>query len=134
MSWDGPIDRITVDSLRSWLVAWLAEALGMDRRQIQPGRAFPNYGLDSLLAMLMVGDLEATFGRRLPPTLAWDYPSVDAMAAHLADRFSSRASESGPPPAVVSGFDDPRTPSAGLNAAIDRLDDRELGQMVPQYA
>ncbi len=37
----------------------------------------------------MVGDLEAKLDLRLPPTLAWDYPDIDALSAHLADQLNT---------------------------------------------
>ncbi|MGZ2749831.1 type I polyketide synthase [Burkholderia stagnalis] len=41
-------------------------------------------GLDSLMAMELRNELCALTGRRLSPTIAFDYPSIDALAAHLA--------------------------------------------------
>jgi acyl carrier protein len=70
--------------LKSWLIAWLAAEQGVEAETINSGRSFLNYGLDSVQAMTLVGDLEAKLGRRLAPTLAWDYPTIDALAEHLA--------------------------------------------------
>jgi acyl carrier protein len=33
--------------------------------------------------MMLVGDLEEHLSRRLSPTLAWDHPTIDALATHL---------------------------------------------------
>ncbi|MEK7927463.1 acyl carrier protein, partial [Burkholderia contaminans] len=41
-------------------------------------------GLDSLMAMELRNELCALTGRRLAPTIAFDYPSMEALAAHLA--------------------------------------------------
>ncbi|MGG1944880.1 type I polyketide synthase [Trinickia sp. NRRL B-1857] len=41
-------------------------------------------GLDSLMAMELRNELCALTGRRLAPTIAFDYPSIEALAAHLA--------------------------------------------------
>ncbi|MGS1076092.1 SDR family NAD(P)-dependent oxidoreductase [Burkholderia glumae] len=40
-------------------------------------------GLDSLMAMELRNELCALTGRRLAPTIAFDYPSIEALAAHL---------------------------------------------------
>jgi acyl carrier protein len=77
-------DPASVDALVSWLHDWMASEMGIDRERINPCETFLGYGMDSVQAMTMVGDLEAKLGRRLPPTLAWDYPTISALAAHLA--------------------------------------------------
>jgi acyl carrier protein len=42
-----------------------------------------NLGLDSRNAIALSGALEKLLGRELSPTLAWDYPTIEALAAHL---------------------------------------------------
>lgn len=76
---------ISVASLASWLVDWLARELRIDRAAVDPGQSFLSYGMDSVQSMSMVGDLEALLHLRLSPTLAWDYPDINALAAHLGD-------------------------------------------------
>ncbi len=66
--------------------------MGMDREKIDAHQSFLSYGMDSVQAMTMVGDLEAKLELRLPPTLAWDFPDIDSLANHLADRMAPVAS------------------------------------------
>jgi acyl carrier protein len=75
---------MSVDSLKSWLIEWLSRELTLDRSTIDASEAFLKYGMDSVQAMTMVGDIEAMLGLRLPPTLAWDYPDINALSQHLA--------------------------------------------------
>ena len=72
------LDANSVDSFKSWLIDWMVRELGIDRSNIDPSQAFLSYGMDSVQAMTMVGDIEAKLGLRLPPTLAWDYPDIEA--------------------------------------------------------
>ncbi len=44
---------------------------------------FPTGGFDSLLAVEMSSSLSSSLGVKLPGTLVFDYPSVDAMAAYI---------------------------------------------------
>ena len=53
---------------------------------IDPTLPFAYYGLDSVAAVGVSGALEALLGRKLPPTLTWDYPTIELLAAHLAQR------------------------------------------------
>jgi acyl-CoA synthetase (AMP-forming)/AMP-acid ligase II/acyl carrier protein len=68
----------------AWLVARLARESGIDAEEIDLGQPFASFGVDSARALLLVGDLETWLGRRLPPILLWNYPTVEALARHLA--------------------------------------------------
>ncbi len=39
----------------------------------------------------MTGDLEDWLGCELDPTLLYDYPTIDALAWHLAEEFQTEA-------------------------------------------
>ncbi|ACB75244.1 type I polyketide synthase [Opitutus terrae] len=67
----------------TWLVEQLAQRLQLDPKQIDAGEPFSRYGLDSMTAVELSGELERWMGRRLPPTLIYDYPSIQALASHL---------------------------------------------------
>jgi acyl carrier protein len=69
--------------LAHWIRQWLGKELKRTPEDIDGETMFVRYGLDSVQAMMLVGDLEDRLNRRLPPTLAWDYPPADSMAAFL---------------------------------------------------
>jgi len=46
---------------------------------------FTFYGLGSVQAVSLTGDLESSWGRTLSPTLAWDYPTIELLANYLAN-------------------------------------------------
>ena len=63
----------------------IARILKVDVSQIDPNAPFASQGLDSLAAVELSGALETHLGRRLAPTLAYDFPHVRALASHLAE-------------------------------------------------
>jgi acyl carrier protein len=71
-------------AITAWLVSRLARESGMDPDEIDLGQPFSSYGVDSARALLLVGDLETWLGRNLPPIVLWNYPTVEALARHLA--------------------------------------------------
>jgi acyl-CoA synthetase (AMP-forming)/AMP-acid ligase II/acyl carrier protein len=93
------LGRMSRRAIEDWLVTELARQVDVDPEQIDVHEQFAAYGLDSAQSVAMVGDLEALLGIALPETLAWDYPSIAALAEHLAvittDRHASRLPSGG---------------------------------------
>lgn len=75
---------ISQPEIQSWLHAQAARLLGMNTAEIDPADDLANYGLSSISALRLVGELETFLGRKISPNLAWDYPSIAAMSAFLA--------------------------------------------------
>ena len=69
------------------LTAMLARALRVDVVEIDVDRPLEEYGLDSLDAVILIGDFEDELNVELPETLLWDHPTVVAIAGFLADRW-----------------------------------------------
>lgn len=76
-----------VETLQSWLVDKLAEQLSLDTDSINITESLTRYGLDSIDAVTMVGDLEDWLDLELPSTLFWDHPSIEKASEYLAENF-----------------------------------------------
>lgn len=72
------------DTLVDWLINRIAGFLATSPAAIETDKAFGDYGLDSAFALNLCTDLETEFGIRVEPTVAWDYPTIDDIAGHLA--------------------------------------------------
>ncbi|MFP4100771.1 acyl carrier protein [Coleofasciculus sp.] len=77
----------TVAEIQAWMVSYLAELLEVRPNQVKVTIPFDQYGLDSSAAVGMTGDLEDWVGRKIDPTLLYDYPTVKDLAQHLAEEF-----------------------------------------------
>jgi acyl carrier protein len=75
-------------SIRAWLIARLGEVRGLATDEIDDHEPLTNYGLGSIQAVSMIGELEDWLGRTLPPTLLWDYPTIDELVRHLTEEQS----------------------------------------------
>jgi acyl-CoA synthetase (AMP-forming)/AMP-acid ligase II/acyl carrier protein len=71
-------------AIADWLVSRLSRESGIHPDEVDLGQPFASFGVDSARALLLVGDLETWLGRRLPPIVLWNYPTVEALARHLA--------------------------------------------------
>ncbi|HEY53158.1 MAG TPA: acyltransferase domain-containing protein, partial [Caldilineae bacterium] len=74
----------TAQEIQDWLIAQIAESVGMEPDEIDVREPLDAYGLSSRDAVTLSGDLEVWLGRRLSPTLVYEYPTIDALSRHLA--------------------------------------------------
>jgi natural product biosynthesis luciferase-like monooxygenase protein/amino acid adenylation domain-containing protein len=88
-------EKRTVEAVREWLAEKISRSVGIPPEEVDAGQPFRRYGFDSARVVALVGDLSAWLGRPLPPTLFWDYPTVEAVARHLGEEPArdSQASE-----------------------------------------
>ncbi|QBD78788.1 acyltransferase domain-containing protein [Ktedonosporobacter rubrisoli] len=74
----------TAEEIQNWLIAQIAELLQVKASEIDVNLPFAHYGMDSLQAISIAGDLEDWLGSSISPTLVYDYPTIAAVARHLA--------------------------------------------------
>jgi myxalamid-type polyketide synthase MxaE and MxaD len=72
------------DLVADWLVERIAAILKVDAGSISYEAAFADLGLSSVQAVELSGELEQWAGLRLPPTLAYDCPTIDSAAEFVA--------------------------------------------------
>jgi acyl carrier protein len=78
-----PEAKQSEEGMRAWLVQRIAAYVRKTPEAIQPDQPFAEYGLDSVYALTLTGDIEDQLGIYLPPTAMWDYPTVDALVGLL---------------------------------------------------
>ena len=88
---DVMVETSPVQAIQSWLVSKLAEQLSLDAKTINVGEQLTRYGLDSIDAVTLVGDLEDWLELELPSTLFWDYPTIQKSAEYLVQEFDVSA-------------------------------------------
>lgn len=106
-----PTDLSTAEAIQSWMVRWLSEALQTAEMAIDVRKPFAEYGLDSVTAVELADALETALKLPLEPTLAYEYPTIEALAHHLAAQRT---------PAVVTAAAEPAS----------HVEDTEVNQLV----
>jgi phthiocerol/phenolphthiocerol synthesis type-I polyketide synthase C len=84
----------TAKAIQAWLVSRLSQVLQVEPQDIDIHEPFTNYGLTSVDAVGLSGDLEDWLKCRLSPTLAYDYPTIVTLARHLAGEPADLALDS----------------------------------------
>ena len=75
----------STEAIQNWLIDRLARSLKIDPHEIDIQKDFSEYGLDSVEAINLSGELESFLGCRLSPTLLWDYQNIQVLAQYLAE-------------------------------------------------
>ncbi|MEV6108112.1 acyl carrier protein [Streptomyces sp. NPDC051940] len=72
---------------------WLLDRLSLYLRRapdsIEPTVPLAEYGMDSVAALSLCGDIEDEFGLDVEPTLLWDHPTVDSLTGYLAEAVAA---------------------------------------------
>jgi acyl carrier protein len=79
-------------ALQEWLLRRLARYLG--RLDIDAEVPLAEYGIDSLVALNLYGDVEEELGLPVDVTVVLDYPTVAALAEHLSQQAEDSVGES----------------------------------------
>src|SRR5450631_1136140 len=87
--------------IQAWLVSKLSERLAIESHEIDIREPFASYGLGSTEAVSLAGELAEWLGRKLSPALVYEYPTIEALARHLAE------SPDLPKSAAIAGQDQP---------------------------
>jgi len=107
--------------------------------EIETSQSLLNYSLSSVTAMMLVGDLEEWIGLTLPPTLVWDYPSIDAIVDCLVAQAAGSPVETSPaigPTEMLERTGDRRALVNGVaepfHSNLDSLSDQEVSALLNQ--
>lgn len=76
--------ELSEESIQSWLVEQISRITSLVANQIDIVEPFASYGIDSVAAAGLSGELANWLGEPVAPTITWDYPSVKLLARHLA--------------------------------------------------
>jgi acyl carrier protein len=83
--------EFTNENLSDWLVDKVAFYLQKSTSEIKTDQPLSGYGLDSVYAVSLCGDLEDILGIYVEPTLAWDYPTIDEIVNFLRQELDTIA-------------------------------------------
>jgi acyl carrier protein len=84
---------MTEDGLRDWVRNHLASLLAVSPESVVLDRSLADYGLDSVDAVLMAGELEEALDIEIDPASFLQYDTFEQMIVALAVGLKNRAPE-----------------------------------------
>nr|WP_314940428.1 polyketide synthase Pks13 [Corynebacterium durum] len=100
---------MTTDELRAWLRAWVVSTTGLPEEDITDDKPMETFGLSSRDVVVLSGELENLLHVQLDATIAYEYPTIGALAKRLIDgpATSARATAQARTSRVGSDVDTP---------------------------
>ncbi|MEM7792880.1 MAG: thioester reductase domain-containing protein [Cyanobacteria bacterium P01_C01_bin.118] len=79
----------TAEFIKAWLIDHLSKTLEIAPEKIDETTVLDRYGLDSLAATVLTGDLADWLGFDVEFTLFYDYPTISAVATYLEENLKA---------------------------------------------
>ena len=88
---DGAGNGDSRDALTAVALNGLAKTLQLAPERIMTDQPFADYGIDSILGVSFVSDLEEALGTELNTALLFDYPTLDSLVDYLLDQYPAES-------------------------------------------
>ena len=106
-----------VDAIRAWLISEIARRAEIEAHALDVHEPVVRYGINSVVAAGVAADLAAWLGLSLLPTVVYDYPTIEALAAHPARKTGQATPASTPElPAADRSTRKPASPAQSIAA------------------
>jgi 1-acyl-sn-glycerol-3-phosphate acyltransferase len=86
------VSNKSAEEIRAWILSQVAAELGIDAAEIDVHEALTRYGLDSMTAVVLTGELEHWLGCKIEPDLLGQFVTIESLAQHLAAECPERVS------------------------------------------
>ncbi|BBX70200.1 type I polyketide synthase [Mycolicibacterium psychrotolerans] len=87
-AWSQMLPEEVIAALETGLRAILATQLRIGEEEVDSDRPLAEMGLNSVMAMSIRREVETLAGIELSATMLWNYPTIGALAAHLAEKVA----------------------------------------------
>lgn len=81
------------EEIVNWLVINLSRVLDVSVSNIDVSLQFDEYGLDSMTAVGLVGDLAQWLKQELDPSIIYDYPSIETLAEFIVTDLNMKIAQ-----------------------------------------
>ncbi|MES2731162.1 MAG: beta-ketoacyl synthase N-terminal-like domain-containing protein, partial [Bacteroidota bacterium] len=104
---DTKVIDLSEATIRAWLIDRFSQHLKVDRDTINLEDPIEKYGLSSLTAVQISGELTEWLHQDISPTIVYDYPTIALLATHLAGKETATDPDSNPSSDSLPSSDEP---------------------------
>ena len=83
------MNTFTHDQIKTTVTNLVAREIRMSAAEIPADQPLTRYGLDSLAATVLVGEIEDAMGLQLDATMLWDHQTINALVAYVEEELSA---------------------------------------------
>jgi acyl carrier protein len=76
--------------IEQFITSKLRDTFEINIESFDKSQTFEAYGIDSISAVRMVGELEDLMDMELSSTLLWEYNSIEKLTAYLSQLFAKQ--------------------------------------------
>lgn len=123
----------TSESIQQWIINLLIQQWKIPAEAIASDKTFSDYGVDSVMAVNLAQELEDWLKTPLEATLVWNFPTIQALANHLANELNESGfnDQAVAAPAVATPKSTPESP-ASTPPDLDTLSDTEMADLLAE--
>ena len=77
---DSYLTRIAIST---WIKNYLLHSLDMAGESVRDDDCFSDYGVDSMFAVVMAGDIRDWVKKDISPTALYEFPTVNRLTDHI---------------------------------------------------
>jgi len=89
------VDNLSQQALTTWLVAQVKTIAKVEADVIDINEQFINYGLNSVDAVNLSGELEDYLGYEIPASIMYEFSTINELVQHLSSEFNSTLTAQG---------------------------------------
>ncbi|MEL7224497.1 MAG: acyl-CoA dehydrogenase family protein, partial [Cyanobacteria bacterium J06576_12] len=82
----------TAEILQGWIENWLSQTLNIEQ-SLDHNVSFADYGIDSVMAVELIHDLEDWLQHTLDVTALWNFPTIKTLAEHLVSELGAQITD-----------------------------------------
>ncbi|MEA5621833.1 AMP-binding protein [Nostoc sp. UHCC 0251] len=81
----------TSEQIQNWVKDWIVKRLKISPQSIDVHRPFTEYGLDSMMSVELVQDLQDWLGSslELEATSVWNFPNIKSLVSHISQKLGT---------------------------------------------
>ena len=80
------VESKSKEEIEEWLNEIIAQVTDVPLEEIDPQQPLTQFGIDSVGAVTLSGDLEDWLGFELPASIIYQLPTIDAISTQLAGK------------------------------------------------